>query len=361
MSTARYPDSAADASSRTTAQSTPSAQRCRAGNASTGADAWCGAHGASIATARSSDARCQERSATGGPSGRPSLVSRALPAIALVALAACREVAAEGDTDADLADPDSLSDVLDLAWLRWADDADALAPAVRAMVALLDEDALATEHAEGEQRRFTEADLDVVDLHAPPDDDGSWSRPDPALARPVFLATRFACALDQLESVLIDLHQDELYADAYLAYERTYLTSDAAYLARTTDRLDWSVQTRSSYPTAGEFTEDILGGIRRLPLPDVDDADVGGDAWLLARTWIPFPAARDNDKIAFDQDYQLELYVPWGDGDIVHLYGLWRQLDTPFGDFEGDLVPRLTVTNLVKWDDQTAELCAAGL
>ncbi|MCB9681006.1 MAG: hypothetical protein H6733_05995 [Alphaproteobacteria bacterium] len=276
-------------------------------------------------------------------------------------LVACKPIADEVDTTDDVDQPDSVSDVLALFWNR-AFDADRpdLDVAVQAMLDQLDEDALADDHAEGGQRRLTADDLGAVDLFAPEDDDGTWAMPDPDLARPVFIATRYTCDLDTLQGLLIARDQLALYDEAYETYARTYTTSDADFVAGTADALSWSVTLTSSYPGAGSFTEDLLGGIRRAPLPALEGVDPAADSYLVTRTWLPFPAARDNDAIAFDQDYQLEIYVPWGDGEIVHLYGIWRQLDTPFGDFEGDLVSRLTVNNLVRWDDQTETLCAEG-
>ncbi|MCB9663293.1 MAG: hypothetical protein H6732_04210 [Alphaproteobacteria bacterium] len=276
---------------------------------------------------------------------------------------ACRPVEQEGDTQVTLDRPDSNSDLLEAWWLEYeSTDLERMASLAQAMAEVLDVEALKDRGAwpDGEQRRFGAAHLDVVDLYAPPDDDGSWKRPDPAKARPVFIATRYRCALDQLARILVHRDQDALYDDAYVTYARTWKGDGDAFLRGEIDDLAWTFDMVATYPGAGEFNEFAEGQIRRLPLPEGKSPGWIGDSYLASRVWLPFPAARENDGIDFAQDYQLEIYVPWEGGDIVHLYGMWRELDTPFGDFEGDLVSRLTVNNLKSWDDQTQALCDEG-
>lgn len=271
-------------------------------------------------------------------------------------LAACAPIVDEVDTTTDLQAPDSISDVLEALWLGYPEATDAtMGVAQEALFDLVDVDGLLDGHEEGGQRRFEAPHLEVVDLFAPPDDDGTWSLPDPQAARPLFIVTRFTCSLPALEAVLVARNQHEQYEGAYLTYDRRYTSDASSFTSGSSDTLTWEVDLRSTYPLAGEFTEYLLGGIRRLDLP-TDTAWAGPEA-LLTRTWLPYPAARDNDGIDFRQDYQLELYLPYGDDEIVHLYGMWRQLSTPFGDFEGSIA-RLTLTNLVGWDDRTEELCA---
>lgn len=229
---------------------------------------------------------------------------------------------------------------------------------VRAYVGLLDPEALATGHRTGGQRPFTSAHQEVVELFPPPDDDGSWSRPDPAAATPAFLVNRYRCDLDHLARILVHLDQDALY-DSYDAYARRYTTDFGAWERRERDDLAWEVDLTASGFGLGSYDERLLGGVRRLPIPDDVDGDFPVRELLLARTWIPYPAR--GAQIDFRQDYQLEVYVPWGDGDILHLYGLWRELTTDFGSFSDGLVQTITLNNLAGWDDTTERLCADGV
>jgi hypothetical protein len=255
--------------------------------------------------------------------------------------------------------PADVAELLDRWWNAFpAGSPEELGVLASSTVELIDPDALVDADQRGSQARLTADDLAVVDLHAPEGDDGSWAVPDPALARPVFLAKRYACDLDQLERILIDRHQDQLYEGEYEAYDRTYTTSDADYLARTVDRLDWSVSLTKKV-VGFTITEDLLGGVRRIATPEHDPA-FADDGFLLARTWIPYPASSANDGVRFDQDYQIEAYLPWGDDEIVHLYGVWRQASAIGTTFENDTYANLTLDALAKWDDTTAALCADG-
>ena len=67
------------------------------------------------------------------------------------------------------------------------------------------------------------------------------------------------------------------------------------------------------------------------------------------------------DDAHFEQDYQIEVYFERKNGEMFHLYAIWRQAD--FGgtfttDNEG--FQRLMLNNLADWDDSTEELCAEG-
>jgi hypothetical protein len=238
-----------------------------------------------------------------------------------------------------------------------ADDAELVEAAV-AWEAITDEAALLDEPVDGFQSRLTREDIAAVDLFAPPDDDGTWTLPDPALARPIFLVNRFTCGIDALERVLIHLDQQDLFG-GYDSYVRTYTSSDEAYLARTAPTLSWEALAAASYFGAGSYEELLLGGVRRVPLPP--DTPFDGDAMLLGRTHIPFPATNLSGPIQFRQDYQIEVYAPWEGGDVIHLYGIWRELELgALGTMESDAVARVTLNNLAGWDDKTEALCAEG-
>jgi hypothetical protein len=255
--------------------------------------------------------------------------------------------------------PSDVSALLTRWWTSFSDGTpDELGVLAAASVDLIDPEALLDGPLQGTQARLAQDDLADVDLHAPPDDDGSWALPDATLARPVFLAKRFPCALDQLERILIDRDQAALYDGEYEAYARTYTSSQADYLARSSDRLDWSVSLTKKV-VGFTIDEDLLGGVRRVAVP-VHEPAFAADAFLLARTSIPYPASSRNDGVRFDQDYQIEAYLPWGDDEIVHVYGVWRQASALGTTFENDTYANLTLDALARWDDTTTTLCAEG-
>jgi hypothetical protein len=274
------------------------------------------------------------------------------------ALAACKPV---------LEAPEDIDGVLHNAWDLYPEGSDVdlgIVATALAELALPDIEALADKATDGTQSRLTVDQLAVVDLFAPPDDDGTWAPPDPALARPIYLLNVFDCTREQLEPVLYALDQDAQY-DSYDAYERTHTSSLDDFRAGD-PFITWEATASASNMATGSYTELLLGGMRRVPMPEIDPehalADVLIDgSFLLARTWIPFPADTERDGVSFDQDYQIELYLPWGDDRMLHLYGIWRQLAIAgIGDMESDGLARITLNNLADWDDTTERLCAEG-
>lgn len=270
--------------------------------------------------------------------------------VLLVCLVGCKKVEPA---------PTDLNGVLHALWAGYEADDDATIEAnATVLEQITNEHALLDAAVDGTQERFTADELAVVDLHAPPDDDGSWTLPDPALARPIFMVNRFSCAMDQLERVLIDLDQMGLFG-GYDAYSRTYTSSADDYLAGTVPDLTWQAVIQASYPIAGKYEETLDGGVRRVALSA--ESPFAGPEALLARTWLPFPATNLDGAIDFRQDYQLELYLPWGDGEIIHLYGIWREIGLgALGSMESDAVARVTLNNLATWDDKIEVLCAEG-
>ena len=72
------------------------------------------------------------------------------------------------------------------------------------------------------------------------------------------------------------------------------------------------------------------------------------------------PATWDGEGPSFPQDYQVEAWVPYGD-DIVHVYGVWREMDLGWmGDMNDTIVARTTINQMAKWDERAEELCAEG-
>jgi hypothetical protein len=261
--------------------------------------------------------------------------------------------------------PQDIDAVLHDAWGLYVEGSDDDLAVVALGLATLDEldiEALSQNAMDGTQRRLTPEQLSVVQLFAPEDDDGTWSTPDPATARPLYLLNVFDCTRPRLERVLSALDQNAQY-DAYDAYERAYTSSIEDFEAGAST-ITWEAEATASNLATGSYNELLLGGLRRVPMPELDGehplADVLTDpSFLLARTWIPFPADTERDGVSFEQDYQLELYLPWGDTKMLHLYGMWRELAiSGIGDMEGDGLARITLNNLASWDDTTEQLCS---
>jgi hypothetical protein len=249
--------------------------------------------------------------------------------------------------------PPDLDALLRAYWATYADPTDdALATAIDDLFAITDLEALVTGPAQGSQSRLSAADQALVPLSAPPNDDGTWTLPDIALARPLYVVTRFPCAMDRLQAVLADPDQNAIY-DAYDAYSRSFTSSVDDYLAGTTDAVTWEVTATASNIATGAYTELLLGGLRRVRRDD-------GDA-VFARTHIPYPATTERENVSFVQDYQIEAYVSLdaSDTEVLHVYGIWREMDLgSLGDMESNGVAQITLDNMASWDDKTAAACA---
>ncbi len=191
---------------------------------------------------------------------------------------------------------------------------------------------------------------DLTDLSGEQTED--YSEQDPALARGLMLARPFACTLEILAPILYALDQDTQYPDAYTAYDRRYSSDLSMFTSGEANRITWEV-TASAELMAVAYTEDLVGGLRRVP------EEQGGPA-LVAWTWIPEPAVFEDDSRSWSQDYQVEAWIEPQPGTLWHLYGFWRQLDLGGLDMDNDGVASTTLDGMADWDDQTEALCAAA-
>ena len=196
---------------------------------------------------------------------------------------------------------------------------------------------LPREPTDGEVSRLTEEEIDHIAIGAA----------DPAQARGWFVLYRYPCSLDELVPILISRDQMEQYPDAgYDSYTRTYTSSLEDFESGASETLDWDVVIEGAYLNTA-YTEHLLGGVRRA-----------GEV-LLARTWIPEPVVfEEGSDWSWEQDYQVEVWIEDGD-ELVHLYGIWRQLDVGLTT-ENDGLVNTTMDGMRDWDDATEELCRAG-
>lgn len=167
---------------------------------------------------------------------------------------------------------------------------------------------------------------------------------DVSKARGWYVSTRYECTLDALEPILYELDQASQYPDAgYDSYTREYTTPLDDFTSGASETLSWDVVIEGAYLNTG-YTEHLLGGLRR-----------SGDV-LMARTWIPEPVVfEEGSDWSWPQDYQIEVWIEDG-SELVHLYGIWRELDVGITT-ENDGLVNTTMDGMRDWDDATAELC----
>lgn len=179
---------------------------------------------------------------------------------------------------------------------------------------------------------------------------------DVTLAAGMFLVNVIDCPLVDVEKIITALNQDELYTGNYDGYERTYTSDDAAYFARTTPQLTWDVEIDSKL-LGSKYHESIKGGTRFA----VETAESAHGSVLLSRTYMHEPAVFESGNKTFNQDYQMEIFYERAPGETVHLFGLWREFNMGSGlDQDNTTVQRTVLNALADWDDDTAEICAAG-
>lgn len=177
---------------------------------------------------------------------------------------------------------------------------------------------------------------------------------DPAEARGMLVVNPLPCTVDQVERFTYDLAQDELYPDAYTAYDRAYTSDFDAYVARQAPQLTWTVDLHAA--TAGvNYEEHLLGGIRYVPAVEGE----GFGPFVINRTWLTEPAIFESGDYSFDQDFQLEVQYENPAGNVIHFYVIWRQAEYFGMTEENDGLMNLQINGLLDWDDDTAALCEA--
>jgi len=185
--------------------------------------------------------------------------------------------------------------------------------------------------------------LALRDLSISPD-------PEPDRARGLYVVNSFSCTIEQLESILVDLDQADLYDDIYEDYDRDYTSNADAYSEGWTDTLEWDAEATVSSLLV-RYTQQLRGGLRYLSGTERGPA-------LVARSFMTEPAEIDGDA-SFDQLYVIEVFYERAAGEMVHVSGQWRDMDLGGGvDMDSDVMLALMVEGVLGRDERTAELCA---
>lgn len=193
--------------------------------------------------------------------------------------------------------------------------------------------------------------LEVADLAAAGLDDGR----DPSAAPGFFLASRFSCDLDVLAELVTHPNQGGVHPGVYDSYERNYAVSREEWLAAELGTLSWRVEYAAT-PTATQYQAHTQSAIRRFDTK----GPVDGIRTLVQRTYLAEPAtfSGNPDNHSFDQDYQVDLFMQAADGEVLHLYGLWRHMQLGLVGINDDVFVDFQINGLVEWDRQTEAACA---
>jgi hypothetical protein len=174
---------------------------------------------------------------------------------------------------------------------------------------------------------------------------------DPSEAAGIFMLNTFACPPNVLEQILVHQEQDALREGTYNAYARTFTSDRGAYESGAVETLTWDISLEASIIGA-DYSSELSGSIRRV---ETEVGDGSGTAFV-QRTWFREPAVFQNNS-TWEQDYQLEIYYERAPNEIVHLYGMWRQLEVFGFTSENEGVQRQVLGGMKDWDDETEALC----
>lgn len=247
--------------------------------------------------------------------------------------------------------PEDIDGLLHLFWTSFdaADDA-RVGEALVAAAAAVDEEALLKAYEEGTPTRLTVEEQALVPLEHSP-------LPDPALARGLSVTTRYTCDMGVLAEILVFEDQNAIY-DTYDAYSREFDAPTDGFVAGEDARAGWNGDITSTIPLGvGTYSYPFRTELRWVPLPEEHPS--AGEA-IIARTFMRDAAVWDREARSFPQDYQIEIYWPV-DGDVVHLYGFWREMDMgSVGTMEDNGPAQITVGQVNVWDKKTEKACADG-
>lgn len=177
---------------------------------------------------------------------------------------------------------------------------------------------------------------------------------DPSLAPGMFLVKRFRCELGVLAEILTHPDQPAVHPGVYDSYERDFDDDRDAWLDGGEGVLRWKV-TYEATPTATQYRAKTRSGVRHVPKVE---SSVGPS--LVQRTVLREPATfvGEPDNHVFDQDYQSEVFIDVGDGEVLHFYSLWRFMQLGIVSIHDDVFVDFQLDGMIQWDDQTEAACA---
>ncbi|TNE86507.1 MAG: hypothetical protein EP330_22475 [Deltaproteobacteria bacterium] len=265
-------------------------------------------------------------------------MTRALLPVLLLTAGACRKVEPA---------PEDLDGLVHFVWQQLDEGEDAaLTDAINNLHIAIDGDTIGFPNGDGDILEGVVTDLT-------PEEVASFGRDvDPSTATGVLLADRITCTMPRLEEVISYENQDELYTGVYDAYTRTMLSSREDFLANTNDRLGWDLTYETSVLGSG-YTVNSQTLMRRITEVETPD----GPATILRAHMRDSAVFENPDTNNFlEQDYHLEIYWPF-EGDVLHVYALWKDTQMLGFEDEGEQTQRITLNNLIDWDEGTGTIC----
>lgn len=173
---------------------------------------------------------------------------------------------------------------------------------------------------------------------------------DPAASVGVFHLIPQQCTPEQIDAIMLNDNQPELFEGTYESYARTHNLDKECYRSGECPHANWDIEIVSNLIGARMEYELNSGLIRASGEGPVPVA-------TFMRTVMPEPAQVEG-SFFFDQSYQAEAFVPMDDGNTLHLYALWNAGGHEDLDPELDGFKNQYFKGIEDWDLRIDELCA---
>jgi len=243
--------------------------------------------------------------------------------------------------------PEAFDEIMHYLWYKADSGTDEeLAEAIRNLHTAIDGNAL-EEPKDGTVSQLSELEIDFVGANSDPQD-----------APGIYLLNPFVCPLEELTEIVTHPNQDILYPGVYESYQRNYTNSREDFVSGSSNRLNWTLEYEARL-LGSSYTASLLSLLRRVPSLDEEQSPFG--EFLVWQAYLTEPADFGDSGKSLDQDYQIDIYYPYNN-TIIHAYAIWREAFYGAGfSTEDEAVQRITLNNLIDWDEETERLCAEGL
>ena len=184
----------------------------------------------------------------------------------------------------------------------------------------------------------------------------TWD-PDPTLAVGVYIATVVDCSLARVVEITLEPDQLTLFPGNYDSYERTFDSDPDCFPDGGCDQVDWHSELEDSIVGLA-MSYGLVTRFRRF---GYEDAEGEATQVLLARNVMPAAAEENVTAGGFEQSYHIEVFVPRGAGQTLHLYALWNHGFLDGVSEEAPFWENQYKDGLVEWDERIQELCTEAL
>lgn len=240
--------------------------------------------------------------------------------------------------------PKDADGVLRWEWLNAGKATDAqMLDALEHLHAAVDGDTR-TEEIDGTLEPLRDGDTDIVPMEHPGN---------PATAHGLLIVRVVHCPFDETVRQFFEADQKKLHP-SYDSYSREYLSDVAAWHDSRANTLDYLSTYRVSL-LGSSYVATIHGQARRVP---ARRAGTPPGPLVVTRQWLPKDGVfTGSDTDFFRQDYQVQMFWERKPGEVMHAFGLWRDLRFAGFTLDDDTFVSGSLSSLSKGDDDIENAC----